>query len=213
MQLDTVSESDQRVVARVAGAVAHDLNNPLQGILSLLAVTLRECRLDQRCQLRLEQIQRGVSRMSRTVESLATVYENLPRPLDCLPTSELLDRLATALSEREIHAQITPVDFPPTSVVCFAPETARLAGNLLADHANGSRTAQLGANATTQGIVFRCETAAALSGDAWLPLEQMRGVSGIAVLLNEIVRLSRGAVEYRMGDSRLDGIQIFLPTA
>ena len=200
------------MVARVVGAVAHDLNNPLQGILSLVAVTLRECRLDERCQLRLEQIQQGVVRMSRTVECLSAVYENLPRPPDSFPTHQLLDRFAAAFAERDFQTYLMPLEMPDAPVRCYAVEMTRLAGDLLAHHANGKRTVELGAITSSQGVEFRCEAHSDGPSTDWFPLEQTRGVSGIAVLLNEIVRLSQGTVAYRMRDTWLDGVRIVLPT-
>jgi len=49
----------QRVTAAIVGALAHEVNNPLQGILSLTAVLSRECDGQEQSQLRLEQIRSG----------------------------------------------------------------------------------------------------------------------------------------------------------
>jgi signal transduction histidine kinase len=211
MQIDAVSEVEQRTVARVAGAVAHELNNPLQGILSLVAVTLRDCRLDQRCQLRLEQIRRGVTRIARTVETLSAVYENLPRTPDFLPPALLLDRFAFEFSHREMTLQVLPSEPLLLPVVCFAPEIAKLAGDLFAERFNDHSSVQLTMKSAAQGVEVQCEFNNGVPpGDVWLPGDQMRGVSGVAVLLDEVVRLSRGSVEFRMSDSQVDGMKIVL---
>ncbi len=214
MQNNPVSEAEQRTVARVAGAVAHELNNPLQGILSLLTVTLRDCQVDERCQLRLEQIHRGVSRLSRTVETLATVYENLPRPPDHLPSADLLDRFAFELSEREFAPQMLPTDTLLMPVICYAAEISKLAGDALAEQLNGHNVVQLSALHIPPGIEICCElTSHAAAHDEWMPVDQIRGVSGVAVLLDEVIKLGAGSVEFRMGDARLDGIRMLLRTA
>lgn len=214
MQPNAVSDAEQRTVARVAGAVAHELNNPLQGILSLLTVTLRDCRLDERCQLRLEQIHHGVSRMSRTVATLAAIYENLPRPPDFFSPAQLLDCFASELAERALEPHVLVPEGAPLAVVCFASELAKLSGDVLVENMNGHNLVHLLAASHPYGMEVRFEFGSPPAySHEWAPIEQTRGISGIAVLLDEVIKLSRGAVEFRMGDARLDGMRFFLRTA
>lgn len=152
--------------------------------------------------------------MSRTVETLATVYENLPRPPDHLPSADLLDRFAFELSEREFEPHVLPTDSLLVPVVCHAPEISKLAGDALAEQLNGHNIVQLSALNTPPGIEFCCELMnPAIASDEWMPVDLIRGVSGVAVLLDEVIKLSGGAVEFRMGDARLNGIRMFLRTA
>ena len=213
MQLEAVSEIEQRTIARVAGAVAHELNNPLQGVLSLLSVMLRECRLDERCQLRLEQIHDGVRRLSRTVESLSAIYENLPRPPDQIFPAELLTRLTASLTDRDLHVHVSSSDAALLPVNCYAPEIVRLAGSVLSENLNGQRTVVLRTSSTARDVEVACTLQSESKEDEWLAVERVRGLSGAAVLLDEMVRLSQGTVEFRLGEKTLDGIRFRLPVA
>jgi signal transduction histidine kinase len=210
MQLDAVSETEQRTVARIAGAVAHELNNPLQGILSLVAVMLRECRLDERCQLRMEQIHHGISRLSHTVESLAVVYENLPRPPDRLLPNELLDRFEAALHEHDFQPQVHHAMGSDMHVTCFAPEIVKLAGTVLQDHSNGQRAIIVRTVPYDNTMEFSCAVVHPEPNEAWVTIDQVRGVSGAAILLDEIVRLGKGKVDFRFNHEQLDGIRFYL---
>ena len=216
MQIDAELVSEQRAVARIAGAVAHELNNPLQGVLSLVGVTLRECRLDQRCQSRLEQIQRGVTRLTRTVESLSAIYENLPRPPDLVLLSKILTSLSASLAESGFHVRGNA----PSSDVkarCFAPEVVRLIRDIVLEHSAAPRHIRLTAERYPEEVLIECEIGEDFPfpnlTDDWQVPDRHSGVSGIAILLDEIVKLSRGRVEFRWHDSELTGLRLWMSHA
>jgi hypothetical protein len=215
MQIDAVSANEQQAVSRIAGALAHELNNPLQGVLSLVSVALRESRLDERGQARLEQIHHGVSRLSRTVASLSAIYENLPRPPDLVPLSDLLNSLSDALAEQGFHVQTHP-EQTDISVYCFSPELVRLMSDLFQEHTPDPGTVHLTSWANFTGAGFRCELgpdAADPDHGEWTSLEELSGVSGLAVLVDELVKLSEGRVEFRWSDSDLTGMRLWMRSA
>jgi hypothetical protein len=215
MQFDAVLASEQQAVSRIAGALAHELNNPLQGVLSLVSVALRESHLDERGQARLEQIHHGVSRLSRTVASLSAIYENLPRSPDLIPLTDLLNSLSGALAEQGFHVQMHPAR-TDRSVYCFSPELVRLMSDLFQEQAPDSETLHLSAWEDHMGAGFRCELGtheADPDHGEWTSLEELNGVSGLAVLVDELVKLSEGSVEFRWNDSDLAGMRLWMRSA
>ena len=216
MQVEAVLENQQRVVARIAGALAHELNNPLQGVLSLVGVTLRDCQMDQRCQTRMEQIHQGVTRLSRTVESLAAIYENLPRSPDLVPLADLLKSLSESLAGGAFRVQIHPPR-NGSRVHCFAPELVRLAGDLIVEHlpAGGAVNLSEGHSNGMTGLLCELDSppSGATAADEWLTLNDASDVSGLVVLLDELIRLSNGTAEFKWHDSRLSGMRLWFRSA
>lgn len=216
MQVDAVSENEQKTLARIAGAMAHELNNPLQGVLSLVGVTLRECSSDERCQSRLEQIHRGVTRLSRTVESLSAIYENLPRSPDFVSLSDWLNSLAATLTECGFRARVHPAN-TDSMVSCFAPELLRLTGDLFREQAAPMSRIQLITRQTAGQAEVVCEAESEnppqSPDDDWLNLDNLDSVSGLAVLIDEMIKLSYGQVEFKWRDSSLTGLRLRMTSA
>ena len=107
--LSSQSPPYQMSVARVVGALAHELSNPLQGVLSLLSLYARECGESDSTHSRIEQIQAAVGRMTRIIENFSVVYENLPRAADRTTADILGERLAAEFSERGWEPMVRPI--------------------------------------------------------------------------------------------------------
>lgn len=212
MQAERLIDS-QKSTARITGALAHELNNPLQGILSLLSVMSREQAGDEHCQVRLEQIRSGLIRLSRILESFSVAYENLPRPPDQTTVGRFVDHLMTSLTERQLHATVELLPDRETVFYCMSPELARLIGDAFSLPGPEQRSVHLAMTQSGDRVVLICRNGAPdESGDEWLRLDDHPGMSGVAGLINELARLAGGEAEFRFDETTLCGIRLCFRT-
>lgn len=208
MQTDSLIDS-QKSTARITGALAHELNNPLQGILSLLSVMSREYAGDERCQIRLEQIRSGLIRLSRILESFSVAYENLPRPPDQTTVGRFVDHLMTSLTERQLHATVESLPDRETVFYCMSPELARLIGDVFSLPGSEVRSLHLAMTHSGDGVTLICRNGALdEGGEEWLRLDDHPGISGVAGLINELMRLAGGEAEFRFDETTLSRIRL-----
>jgi signal transduction histidine kinase len=208
VQTDWLIDS-QKSTARITGALAHELNNPLQGILSLLSVMCRECEGDERFQVRLEQIRSGLIRLSRILESFSVTYENLPRPPDETTVGRFVDHLLTALAERQLHATVESLPDRETVFYCMSPELARLIGDAFCLPGADVRGLRLAMSRDGDGVTLICGTSAPYeNGEEWLRLDEHPGISGVAGLINELARLAGGEAEFQFDETTLHRIRL-----
>jgi signal transduction histidine kinase len=204
----------QGSAARIAGAIAHELNNPLQGILSLIGIFARECAGDEPCQIRLEQIRSGLARVARIVESLSAVYENLPRVPDRTTAGVFSGRLEAAMHERQLRAEIT-VGVPADSAFeCMVPEVTRLIADAYSLQSPAGRTVRVVLRVEDDLMVLTCEREPDdPSGvEPWHGLDEACKASGMAVLVNEMTELGGGRAEFRFDHTSLSGVRLFFRT-
>jgi len=203
----------QKSTARITGALAHELNNPLQGILSLLSVMSREQAGDEHCQVRLEQIRSGLIRLSRILESFSVAYENLPRPPDQTTVGRFVDHLMTSLTERQLHATVESLPDRETAFYCMSPELARLIGDAFSLPGPEHRSLRLAMTQNGDSVMLICRNGALdESGDEWLRLDDHPGMSGVAGLINELAQLAGGEAEFRFDETTLCGIRLCFRT-
>jgi signal transduction histidine kinase len=203
----------QRITAAILGALAHEVNNPLQGILSLTSVLGRECEAQPHSQIRLEQIRSGLRRVVRVVESFSVAYGNLPRPPDELPLERLLEWLGTSLMEQQFRVESSSGANGTTRILCLGPEMIRLIGDALSFPAVEQRTIRLRADADGDDVILICERPDP-SGVAaeWDRIDGTAGFSGLAVLLHEMITLCGGEAAFRWDDTSLSGIRLTFRT-
>gem|GEM_PF-4231052 len=204
----------QKSTARITGALAHELNNPLQGVLSILSVFSREYASDDRCQLRLEQIRSGLTRVSRIVESFSVAYENLPRSPDRTTAERFLELVKAALNERQLRAQVE-CSLPGEAVFfCMSPELARLIGDAFSIPSTENRSVLIQMRVVQDRVelIVKRGGAGADSSILWQRLDDHNGLSGVAGLINEIARLGGGDAEFRFDELTLCGIRLLFRT-
>jgi signal transduction histidine kinase len=212
VQTDWLIDS-QKSTARITGALAHELNNPLQGILSLLSVMSGEQAGDERCQVRLEQIRSGLIRLSRILESFSVAYENLPRPPDQTTVGRFVDHLITLLTERQLHATVESLPDRKTVFYCMSPELARLIGDAFSLPGPEVRSLHLFMARSGDRVTLTCRNSAHdESDDEWLQLDDHPGISGLAGLINELMRLAGGEAEFRFNETTLCRIRLHFRT-
>jgi light-regulated signal transduction histidine kinase (bacteriophytochrome) len=203
---------DPTSTARIAGAIAHELNNPLQGILSLVSVLGRECSADSQAQVRLEQIRSGLNRLSRVVQIFSVTYENLPRTPDTTTVERFVHLLESAFSDRQLRPQISVQAPAETKFICMARELAGLIADTFSLPSRVDRTIRIGITETDSSVCLVCERSNSDDGqlESWHGLDDAPTPSGLAVLIHEIVRLGQGSVEFRFDSTALSGMRITL---
>lgn len=212
MQADFLIDS-QKSTARITGALAHELNNPLQGMLSLLSVMSRDYANDERCLIRLEQIRSGLVRLTRILESFSVAYENLPRLPDETTVGKFVDHVMMSLTERQLRVAVEVLPDRETIFYCMSPELARLIGDAFSLPSPEGRSLRMAVTLENGYVILTCQRGApCTNGDSWIRLDDHRGISGVAGLINEIVRLGNGEAEFRFDEMTLCGIRLFLQT-
>jgi signal transduction histidine kinase len=193
----------------LAGALAHELNNPLQGMFSVLSLLSRDYPEDQQVQVRLAQIRSGLARLSQVVDSFSTAYENQPRRPDQTTVGDFMDRLTTDLAARQLRADIVCSLPNETPIQCMAGELVRLLSDAYSLLPGTCRTLRV--NVVREDDHVRITTVRDSSRgteDRWLALNECGAVSGLAVLIHELARLSEGRAEFRFDDVALCGIRL-----
>ncbi len=203
----------QRITAAILGALAHEVNNPLQGILSLTAVLSRECEANPQNQVRLEQIRSGLRRVARVVESFSVAYGNLPRPPDEVPLDRLLEWLHATFAEQQFRVESATNANPELRVICLGPELVRLVGDALSVPAVEQRTIRVRVDDGDGWIHLICERPDVTDGlPEWNGIQGTAGFSGLAVLIHEMITLCGGAAAFRWDDTSLSGIRLTFRT-
>ena len=200
----------QASIARISVAIAHELNSPLQGAMSILAVSKSESA--GRDRERLEQIHAGLLRLSRFVKSLSVIYENLPREAERISVGEFLDLLTAALLERRIRADISISVPRDVQFHVLVAETIRLIAEVFTQPipSDGGVTIRM---ITCDGdIAVECERNSGEPAEPWSKLADRPSCSGLAVLMDELMRLAGGESEFRFDRAALSGIRLCLRT-
>ncbi len=202
--------------ARIAGALAHELNNPLQGLLSSLTAANADDTQDVRFRDRMVEITGGVRRLSRAVESFAVMYENFPRAPEHLSPEKFHKALREALSAYFAVAPAKPQDDPAhqdRSIVCYAAETVRLVRDTFAQSVAPHHT--LAVSSLRDGDSWSFEVFLAqksLEQLSWNPIGGCDGISGMVVILDEIVQMCGGRTRLACEDSGIAGLKLSLRT-
>jgi len=121
------------LIGKLAAKVAHELNNPLDGILRYLSLAVRRMEEDpDKAREHLEECRRGLLRMSNILTQLLTFsrgHRDAPRPVSM---SQVV-RDALALYEqraREMNTEIE-LDIPPNLPPCPEMELCEVFGNVI----------------------------------------------------------------------------------
>ncbi|MDD5087981.1 MAG: histidine kinase dimerization/phospho-acceptor domain-containing protein [bacterium] len=200
--------------ATIAGALAHELNNPLQGILSLLSVLDRECEDPEACRVRTGQIRSGLMRLKRIVESFSVTYENLPRQADRITVEDFFQQLTDAMQSRQLHVNAEYPENRHVSFYCLWPEIVRLVTDIFSLPPLTEFPIRIHCEIETDLVVVVCERDArgeAIS-DGWRTVGDNGSFSGLAVLIDEIASLGRGRADFRLNERFLDAIRLHFRT-
>jgi hypothetical protein len=209
-QLDNHILSHQKSMAGIVGAMVHELNNPLQGVMSLLSLHARECGAAEPNHTRIEQLQAGLSRISRVIEDFSVIYENLPRVPENVTVSAFSDRLKAGFSNRQWTAIIRNADHDGCVFSCLAPELIRLIIDAFSIHGEAGEMIHLKFEHVKDSLILFCEQGNSEDPeiDVWHKLDMNGVLSGLPVLLTEIARLGNGEAEFRFDHLRLRGIKL-----
>jgi hypothetical protein len=219
-QSPSISDPDglydrQKSTARIAGALAHELNSPLQGLSSLLTVFRRECAHDEECLLRVEQMRSGLVRLSRIVESFSVAYEHMPRTPDRVSVGLFEAQFLATLAAHQLSVKTT-INAPRESeFFCMLPELIRLLGDVFSLPSPEGRRLFVRIAEEGDVMVLFCilEGTLASEASAWRTLDGQDSSSSLAVLIDEISRFARGRAEFLFDHSSLSGIRLIFAVA
>ena len=200
--------------ATIAGALAHELNNPLQGILSLLSILDRECGDPEACRVRAGQIRSGLTRLRRIVESFSVTYENLPREAERITVGDFFQQLTDAMQSRQLHVNAQAPENRHVSFYCLWPEIIRLVTDVFSLPPLTENPIRILFETHADHVVVICERDhhGGPIGDGWRTVGDNNSFSGLAVLIDEMARLSRGRADFRVNDRFLDAIRLHFRT-
>jgi len=200
----------QASIARICGAIAHELNSPLQGVLSILAVCGSES--VGRDHERLEKIRAGLLRMTRFVESLSTIYENLPREAERISVGNFLDLLTATLTERNIRADTSVSMSRDMSFHALVAETVRLIAEVFSMPSPMDGSVNIRMNVCDGRAELVCERDSTEPAEPWSGLADQQVCSGLAVLMDELTKLAGGKSEFKFDHASLSGIRLCFRT-
>ncbi|MBI5059485.1 HAMP domain-containing histidine kinase [candidate division KSB1 bacterium] len=195
---------------RVAGAMAHELNNPLQGLVSAVAAATMELGADERIAPRLRQIEGGVQRVTRAVRSFSALYEHLPRDPDSVPLAEFTQSVCDALNGFDLRIEMAET-VDARRVRCHSAELGALTAEVVWAVWDGAERARLWVeDRGAASAVCIMHPAAADAARVFRPLQENDGLSGLPVVLDEVARLAGGHLELVWSHDRIAGIALVL---
>lgn len=204
---------NQLSTARITGAFAHELCNPLQGVRSLIEGISRNSSHETELSRKLERVEDGMNRLADVLDAFRVTYENLPRPVDQVSVRSFVSEVSDAFVRCGATLSCED-DCPPNAYVyAFAPELATLIGHALADYSPPPVHIVLSTKQVENTVSFFSEIASAAPlVMPWVDTNISDGLVGIPVLIDEITRQSGGKATFRYDDFGLRSICIDLPT-
>ena len=199
--------------ARIAGAFAHELCNPLQGVRSLIEVISRTSAHEAELSRKLERVEDGMNRLAGVLDAFRVTYENLPRPADHVSVESFISEVADAFVR--CGAGLSREDDYPSDafIYALAPELATLISHALIDHSLPPVHIVLRARKTDNTVAFFSEIAtAAPLVMPWVDAKKSNELTGLPVLIDEISRQSGGEASFRYDDFGLCSVRVDLPT-
>jgi len=204
---------NQSYAARIAGAFAHELCNPLQGVRSLIETISREAERGSPVLRKLERVEAGMNRLAGVLDAIRTTYENLPRPADSVTVGGFMDQLSQALKRGGASASMHYRVPDETVVYALAPELATLISHALVDPATPPIAVEVHAAMNDDYVMIDTE----LTGDLFWPVHgrdfrALNGHAGLPVLIQELSRQCDGDALFCFNDHGLRSIRVKLPT-
>lgn len=200
----------QRSIARIAGAIAHELNSPLQGLVSLLTVLGHEFQAEEQSKLRIEQMRSGLTRLTRIIEAFSVAYERIPREPETVTVQHFLDHLGKALAERQCNARFSSEVPGDVAFRCLMPELVRLIGDSFILPVPDDRPLLVSVHETGGKVTVACRLRVDNQGETliWKPINGHEISSSLAVLTDELTRFAGGRAEFLFDHASLCGVRL-----
>lgn len=189
-----MSSFEQSFAAKVAGALAHEMNNPLQGLVSQLNLVTNELTENDALKSRVTALAGGVQRLTRVVSNFSAFYENLPRDPDVIPLCELRQALGQILHASGL-AITEPVCEEATLVHCMTSEVLKLFPEVVLASASRNHALAWEIQSGDRYSYLRLLYVASAGEAIWKRFDEADGLWGLPVMLEEIARLADGRVE------------------
>jgi PAS domain S-box-containing protein len=120
------------LVGKLAAKVAHELNNPLDGILRFLNLAMRQLDKPEQARAYLEDSRIGLLRMSNILKELLVFSRSHREPATVVSLTEVIHKALAPYEHRarECHTQIR-LDVPPNLPLCPSSEMWEVIGNVI----------------------------------------------------------------------------------
>lgn len=130
---DVMRESQKLVtIGRLAGSIAHEINNPLESVTNLLYLLGMDEQLSERAQGYLNLAQRELDRVAQIAKQTLNFYRDTPQPIRVQP-SELIEEVLVLYARRIAEKQITVTkEFDTDRFITVSPgEMRQVFSNLI----------------------------------------------------------------------------------
>ena len=202
----------QHSAARIAGAFAHELCNPLQGVRSLIAALSREASPESGMTRKLERVEAGVNRMAGVLDAFRATYENLPRTVEGVSVVGFMDQLAASLKRRGANISMHYRVSDDTIVQALAPELTKLIAHALVDSATPPVDVSVRVMRQDDYIAVETELESDRSDSVSLfESTTHETLAGLPVLIEEFTHQCSGDAQFCYDDFHLRRIRIMLP--
>ncbi len=130
---DVMRESQKLVtIGRLAGSIAHEINNPLESVTNLLYLLGMDEQLSERAQGYLNLAQKELDRVAQIAKQTLNFYRDTPQPVRVQP-SELIEEVLVLYARRISEKQITVTkEFDTDRYITVSPgEMRQVFSNLI----------------------------------------------------------------------------------
>ena len=128
------------VTGRLAASIAHEINNPLEGVTNLLYLMRTEISIDT-LRLYIAQAEQELARVSEITKHTLRFYKEPNNPINidvCTVVDSVLKLYQSRLTAADIHVQVK-VPRSPTIVKCNPGELRQILANLLGNSLDAMR--------------------------------------------------------------------------
>lgn len=101
-----IAQEKLATIGKLAGGIAHEFNNPLDGVIRYTNLCLEHVKSDEVVRGYLLEIKHGLDRMVNIVRSLLACSRNLPATMNVIETNAVINQVLTGLKSEIYHKAV-----------------------------------------------------------------------------------------------------------
>jgi len=202
-------------LGKLAASVAHELNNPLDGVLRFTSMALQQSSLSPRVAEYLRECKKGLERMARIVRALLEYSRSIGRGLEDLDVNDLIMASVRSLRPLQIRNKVTvktnfSSEIPKAPFANFAEVFSNIIRNAY-EAMPGGGTLSITSKLEEQGVVLTFEdTGSGVSEEVrgkifepFFTTKSMSECTGLGLTIcSDIVAKSGGVIELENGNGK-----------